>query len=90
MRDSDDLADDVKRGKEAQTLLDSPAFKSAMLSAKATLVNRFIESKYEEGDKREEVWLRLKGMEDFFEELTDIINSGNISTIELDNRSKDK
>ena len=88
MRNSDDLAEDVKKGLEAQTLTDSPAFKGAMLSSKASLINRFVDSEYEDSKGREEVWLRLKAMEDFFQELTDIINSGKLSSIDLVNRSK--
>ena len=88
MRDSEDLEEDVKKGREAQTLIDSPAFKGAMLSSKATLINRFVDSTYEDSNGREEVWLRLRAMEDFFQELTDIINSGKLSTIDLENRSK--
>lgn len=88
MRDSEDLAEDVKNGLGAQTLIDSPAFKGAMLSAKASLINRFVDSEYEDSKGREEVWLRLRAMDDFFQELTDIINSGKLSSIDLVNRSK--
>jgi len=88
MTDNADLANRIKSGNEGENLLNNPAFKNAMLSAKASLINRFVDSDYADNDKREEVYRRLKAMDDFFEELTDIINTGTIAQRELEAQTK--
>jgi hypothetical protein len=83
-----ELAERVKNGHEANSIINNPMFKGAMLSAKGALINRFVDSEFKETEKREEVWLRLKAMEDFFQELTDIIQTGKLAQTDLENRSK--
>lgn len=85
-----DLAEKVKNGHEVTGLISAPVFKEAMLAAKGELLNQFVDSKYSEPEKREEVWLRLKGMEDFFQILTDIIQTGTMAQTDLESRLKDK
>lgn len=88
MRESEDLAEDVAVGRSAQSVLDNPQFKSAMVGAKARQVEKFTNSSPEDTNSREEAYRQLKAMEDFFQELTEMIQSGNVASKELDNRSK--
>ena len=81
---SEELPEKVKAGHEANAVLNNHAFKTAMVSAKATLVNKFVDSAPDEQEAREQAYLQLKAMSAFFEELTDTIQSGTIAQRELD------
>jgi hypothetical protein len=82
------LAENVKKGHEAAAELNSPALKHAMLAAKARLIEKFIESKPDEQQVREDAYLQLKAMSALFEELTYTIQSGTMAQTDLETINK--
>lgn len=82
------LAETVRAGHEANSVLNNQAFKNAMLNAKATLVNKFVDSKPGDSEAREEAYLQLRAMSALFGELTDTIQSGTMAQTSLDEINK--
>ena len=84
------LADNVKKGHDANSVLNNQQFKTAFISIKATLINGFEDTNHDQSSERDEIWRKLQSLNWLEAELSDIIQTGKLAQIDLDNRSKQK
>jgi len=87
MRENDELARDIERGHNAKSVLNDFEFKEAFIRIKATLINGFTASKFDESTQRDEIWRKLQCLEWLEEELTSVIENGKMSDSELEQRN---
>lgn len=83
-----ELESRIKRGDEAENLINNPLFKEAIVILKAEVYRKFTETKSDDDKKRYELWLEQKLINDFMSNFTSIVTTGNICKKELSRLSK--
>lgn len=73
------IAREIKEEQLAKQVLDNPLFKKAFADYNMQLFEEFSRSKYDEGDKRTEIYRQMKALNTVADKLTKEIKTGNMA-----------
>lgn len=90
MKDKEDLERDIERGANAKKILNNPEFSSAFSMIKATLINGFENTKFDQSDERDEIWRKLQALNWLEDQIQEVINNGKMSEKALLEINQDK
>ena len=82
--------EEIRRGNEADSVLNSPIYREAMLAIRADLFEKFSKTKTKDKETREEIFLQLQAFERSQTYLESVMKTGQIGrqTLSLLQKSK--
>lgn len=79
--------DDIFLGNHAETLVTNPAYQAAMIRIRAKVFENFGATGLFQGRKRERLWMMKRIIDDFEQELVNMITDGKIA---IDDQKREK
>lgn len=78
----------AQEGRAAERILDDPAFKSACLTIRADLLERFEDSRFSDDEERTEIWRKLQSLRAIENELRSVLDTGKLAEQTLLEKAK--
>ena len=73
--------EDVVRGREAKTIIESEVFKTAYLEMREALLREWVDTNPKETEKREDLYRLVRLLPEFHKQLTIIIEKGQMENL---------
>ncbi len=75
--------EDVVRGREAKTIIESEVFKTAYLEMREALLREWVDTNPKETEKREDLYRLVRLLPEFHKQLSIIIEKGQMENLKL-------
>ena len=84
------LEENIKRAKEAETILNNALFLEALTAIRAELYENFTKTKFKDDEERKEIWRKQQSIDWLEKYFVNISNTGKLSMQELGKISRIK